>query len=188
VNERQPPSSVSPSEPAPPHAEPWSQAAPPDNGLQSLDPAVVKYWRVHSLIGSVGLMGLLSIPAFVILLNRFPAWPIVAGVWGAVLVLRFWLLTWHPRRSYQAWGYRVDDKVLETRHGIWFKVITLLPLSRLQHVDLERGPLERSFGLASLLLHTAGTQNASISIPGLNADKAARLRDQLVAAGGDDGV
>lgn len=194
VKEPQPPSSVSPPDPAPPDApapppaEPWAQAAPPDNELESLDPAVVKYWRVHSVISSLVLMGLLTIAAMVILLNHFSAWPIVAGVWGAFLLLRLWLLTWLPRRSYQAWGYRMDDKVLETRHGIWFKVITLLPLSRLQHVDLERGPLERSFGLASLLLHTAGTQNASISIPGLNADKAARLRDQLVAAGGDDGV
>ena len=84
---------------------------------------------------------------------------------------------------------RIDGKVLETKHGIWFRIHQLLPLSRLQHVDLHSGPVERSFGLASLLLHTAGTQHASIVVPGLDAREAGRLRDELVAMiGGDDGV
>ena len=49
-------------------------------------------------------------------------------------------------------------------------------------------PLERAHGLASLILHTAGTHEATLVIPGLDADEAARLRDRLVAAGGDDAV
>jgi membrane protein YdbS with pleckstrin-like domain len=69
-----------------------------------------------------------------------------------------------------------------------FHVAHLLPLSRLQHVDLHRGPLERAFGLASLILHTAGTHEARITIPGLDADEAVRLRDRLVEVGGDDAV
>jgi membrane protein YdbS with pleckstrin-like domain len=99
-----------------------------------------------------------------------------------------WVIYWHPPRAYQTWGYRIDAKVLETRSGIWFRVIKLLPLARLQHVDLRRGPLERAHGLASLILHTAGTHQATLVIPGLDADEAARLRDRLVAAGGDDAV
>jgi hypothetical protein len=37
-------------------------------------------------------------------------------------------------------------------------------------------------------LHTAGTQHASIIVPGLEAAEATRLRDQLVVAAGDDAV
>ena len=76
----------------------------------------------------------------------------------------------------------------ETRHGIWWRQLQLLPLARLQHVDLHSGPIERSMGLASLLLHTAGTHEATVMIPGLDANEAVRLRDHLVAIGGDDGV
>ena len=89
----------------------------------------------------------------------------------------------YPRRAYHEWGYRIDDRVLELRHGVWFKVIELLPLSRLQHVDLHRGPLERWLGLASLILYTAGTHNASLTIPGLPAAQALLLRDRLVEIG-----
>jgi membrane protein YdbS with pleckstrin-like domain len=97
-------------------------------------------------------------------------------------------LWWYPRRAFQAWSYRLDGRVLELRSGVWFRLVRLLPLTRLQHVDLQRGPLERSFGLASLVLYTAGTQEASIAIPGLADAEAVRLRDTLVATGGDDGV
>jgi membrane protein YdbS with pleckstrin-like domain len=78
--------------------------------------------------------------------------------------------------------------VLLIRKGVWFRSIKLLPLPRLQHVDVKRGPLQRHFGLATLVMHTAGTHAASIEVPGLDADEALRLRDRLVAAGGDDGV
>jgi uncharacterized protein len=152
-----------------------------------LDPRVVKLWRVRHAILTVVLVGIATVAVLSVGLatDRW-LWP-VAG-WQALLLLRLFLLFWYPPRAYRAWGYRIDGKVLETRHGIWFQIHQLLPLPRLQHVDLHSGPIERSFGLASLLLHTAGTQHASIVIPGLDAREAARLRDELVAIGGDDGV
>ncbi|MCX8155701.1 MAG: PH domain-containing protein [Verrucomicrobiae bacterium] len=105
-----------------------------------------------------------------------------------MLALRLFLFFWYPPRAYANWGYRLDGTVLEIHFGIWWKTIQLLPLSRLQHVDLHSGPLERSLGLATLSLHTAGTHDAVLVIPGLDAGQAARLRDELVAKGGDDGV
>ena len=154
----------------------------------ALDPRVVKLWRITHLIGTAVLLGLLLIPALIVTLNVSSALPWVLCSWLAVAALRFGLLIWIPPRSYRAWGYRIDDRVLETRNGIWWRAVHLLPLSRLQHVDLNRGPLERAHGLASLTLHTAGTHDAALVIPGLEADDAVRLRDRLVAVGGDDAV
>ena len=155
--------------------------------FRSLDPRVIKLWRVHHAIVSVVLLGLATIAVISVgLATGRWLWPAVG--WHLLLLLRIVLLFWYPARSYKSWGYRIDGKVLETKRGIWFRIHQLLPLSRLQHVDLHSGPIERSFGLASLLLHTAGTQHASIVVPGLDAREAARLRDELVTIGGDDGV
>ena len=155
--------------------------------FRSLDPRVIKLWRVRHAIVSVVLLGMATIAVISVgLATRHWLWPAIG--WQLLLVLRIVLLFWYPARSYKSWGYRIDGKVLETKQGIWFRIHQLLPLSRLQHVDLHSGPIERSFGLASLLLHTAGTQHASIVVPGLDAREAARLRDELVAIGGDDGV
>ena len=50
---------------------------------------------------------------------------------------------------------------------------------RVQHIDVTRGPLERYFGLATLVLHTAGTHNASIRISGLGEDDALAMRETI---------
>jgi len=160
----------------------------PGPEFRSLDPGVVAYWRIHSLISSVVLIGLALVGGITVTFNFPGTFFGMAVAWGLLLLLRLGLLLWYPSRAYRAWSFRVDDKVLEIRHGVWFRTIVLLPLSRMQHVDLHQGPLERVLELASLTFHTAGTQNAAIDIAGLNAEEAAKLRDQLIAAGGDDAV
>jgi len=156
--------------------------------FRPLDPRVILLWRVTNLIGfSVMLLALLAGAVITGLHHpRLLFWLLLA--WFALLPPCVWLIYWRPPRLYRSWGYRIDEKVLETRSGLIFQVTRLLPLSRLQHVDLQRGPIERAFGLASLVLHTAGTHEASMRIPGLDADEAARLRNHLVEVGGDDAV
>ena len=51
----------------------------------------------------------------------------------------------------------------------------------MQHIDLNRGPLDRRFGLATLKVYTAGTKLASVSVDGLPEARAAQLRDALVS-------
>ena len=171
--------------------KPFEQAdAPPHSmtGFQPLDSRVVGLWRVSGLIGFGVLLLSLLIPLAVVSVAepRALLWLILA--WLAAAAVSVWYCLWYPPRLYRSWGYRIDAKVLETRSGRIFQRARLLPLSRLQHVDIERGPLERIFGLAALVLHTAGTHSANIRIPGLEAAEATRLRDHLIEIGGDDAV
>lgn len=155
---------------------------------QPLDARVIKLWQISQAIRSAVWLTLLGVGALALVGAEVISLPVAGLLWLAVLALRLWLFFWYPGRAYRAWGYRIDGKVLEIRSGIWFQSLQLLPLSRLQHVDLHSGPIERSLGLATLLCHTAGTHQAVLDIPGLDAGEAARLRDQLVAVGGDDAV
>ncbi|HKQ40308.1 MAG TPA: PH domain-containing protein [Verrucomicrobiae bacterium] len=167
--------------------ETLSQATPPVL-YQALDPRVVKLWKIRSLIASGVLLSLAGVGVLILGFGRVAPWPGLVVAWLTLGGLRAYFFFWHQQRVYRNWGYRLDGKVLETRHGIWWRQLQLLPLPRLQHVDLHSGPIERSLGLASLLLHTAGTHEATIVIPGLDANEAVRLRDHLVMVGGDDGV
>jgi membrane protein YdbS with pleckstrin-like domain len=157
-------------------------------GLIPLDRRVIQLWRLTSLLG----FAIFAIPALVGLLiasNAVFAHAIIGFVpWAVLLLLAGFWVFWYPPRAYRAFGYRVEERVIEIRSGVWFRVVRFLPLSRLQHVDLRRGPLERAHGLASLTLHTAGTHEASLLIPGLANADAERLRDQLITVGGDDAV
>jgi membrane protein YdbS with pleckstrin-like domain len=52
----------------------------------------------------------------------------------------------------------------------------------LQYIDVTAGPVERSFGLATVHMHTAAAASDA-RIPGLDRDEAARLRDRLAELG-----
>lgn len=157
--------------------------------MTPLDPRVVKVWRAgEAIVFGCILLGL-TVPVAALLFagNLFVA-GIIGAVWLAVAAFGVAHTIWYPAEAYRRFGYRLDEKVLEIASGVLFHVTKLLPLSRLQHVDVRRGPIERAMGLATLVLHTAGTREASMEIPGLDADLAVRLRDHLVAIGGDDAV
>ena len=81
------------------------------------------------------------------------------------------------RLRHQRW--KLDDEGLWLRTGrLWWRE-TRVPASRVQHVDLKHGPLERRFKLATLVVHTAAVHLSGITVRGLDERDAQRLRDAL---------
>ncbi len=85
-----------------------------------------------------------------------------------------------PALRYKRRRYRLDEMGLRIRRGLVWQTEISVPYSRIQHTDVSRGPIERWFGLSTLIVHTAGTENASISLDGLPAPRAYRIRDLLL--------
>jgi uncharacterized protein len=85
-------------------------------------------------------------------------------------------------RRVRAWAFaeRADD--LLVRRGVLFRRLSVVPYGRMQFIDVTAGPVERSFGLSTLRMHTAAAASDA-RIPGLEHDVATRLRDQLAALG-----
>ena len=96
-------------------------------------------------------------------------------------------LAW-PAVRYRHISYRVDTTGIRIRRGVVWRSETSVPRSRVQHTDVARGPIERSFGLATLIIHTAGTENASVTLSGLAESDAYPIRDYLLESGDDDAV
>lgn len=82
-----------------------------------------------------------------------------------------------PQRIYSRLHYRLTEKLLQVVRGWLFHVDTVVPLVRVQHIDVTRGPLEKMFGVATLVVHTAGTHNSIVTLPGLAPERAAQIRD-----------
>ena len=85
-------------------------------------------------------------------------------------------------RQVRAWGYAERDEDLLVRKGVMFRSMVVVPYGRMQYVDVQAGPLDRRFGLATVQLHTASA-GTDAAIPGLSPQEAARLRDRLASAG-----
>lgn len=116
-----------------------------------------------------------------------------ALLWAGLVAL--WLLAlvgaWvHGGVRHRRTRYLLDDDGLRIRRGLCWRKETLVPRSRVQHLDLERGPIERWRGLATLVVHTAGTRMNAVNLPGVDVARGRELRNDLVdrEAGDDDAV
>lgn len=143
----------------------WQPLPPRARSLFMLGSGVA--WALAAIAAAVAAWRLLPGPQ--------PAGPVAVAL---LLLLPAWGLWWALRR-YRYARWLLDGTGFGYRRGRMWQVETRVPRTRVQHVDLKRGPLERGFGLATLVVHTAGTRDSAVSVPGLDADDAARLRDLL---------
>ena len=94
---------------------------------------------------------------------------------------------WPPVR-YRHTTYRLSEQGIRIRRGVLWRLTISVPRSRVQHTDVARGPIERAFELATLVVYTAGTQHASVQLSGLEHQTALAIRDHLIDSDDDDAV
>jgi uncharacterized protein len=81
-----------------------------------------------------------------------------------------------PALRFHRWRWRLDDDELDLRHGAVTDIRTIVPVARIQHVDVRRTFWGQLFGVAEVVVHTAA---GTTEIPGLEEGEAARIRDRL---------
>ena len=145
-----------------------------DEALTPLHPNYVKVVRLTSLLFAAPLI------VAALILEATGVMPRGAFL-VPVLLLALWLVIRAPLRRYQARGYRLGDDRLRVVRGFVFNSDTVVPFGRVQHIDVHQGPLERAYGLGTLVLHTAGNHNASVALPGIAHDDALAMREAIRA-------
>lgn len=160
-----------------------NQPPAPSTPVQPLQvmPDLLRYWSgLHALQG--GLLGLLLVPVFSLLVEDV-GWSAGITVLAALLLaLLLAGLGWRYARQrfahYQGQWLAGEGVVL--RSGVWWRNEAWVPMARLQHLDVNQGPLDRAWGMASLVLHTAGSHDHKTRIDGLPVAQAHALREALL--------
>ncbi len=151
--------------------------APPAYRWKRLSP---KYLTERRLINMIAWPLVFGIPALLVLIFARVWWLalllFLAGV--GIAIARYFFL----ERTWKSWGYVERDVDLYITHGVWFRSLTAVPYGRMQLVEVQSGPIDRSFGLATVTLKTA-SPNTDATIPGLEPEEASRLRDRLTQLG-----
>jgi membrane protein YdbS with pleckstrin-like domain len=138
--------------------------------------------RISMLV--VGGVVVIAAAVLVVLLPSLQWIPAVVGVLAVAAVAWGWFWAGRNQRS---WGYAENaDDLLVTR-GVMFKRLVAIPYGRMQFVDVEAGPLDRAYGIATVTLHTASPETAA-DIPGLLAADATALRNRLTELGESRGA
>ena len=174
----------SPTAPATADAEPEVEHSFVADGVDyQLDPNWVLASRLSGgivavIISGVNLIGLL----IAVFASRWRGPSVLLAFFGWLLLtaaLALWTQI-GPALRYKRRRYRLNEMGLRIRRGLIWRTEISVPYSRIQHTDVSRGPVERWFGLSTLIVHTAGTENASVSLDGLPAPRASRIRDLLL--------
>jgi len=145
-----------------------------DVQFEKLDPAYKKVSiYITAIIFGIILMAYLIVGIFVEALYQFP-WILIVVMGWSILSGLFVLLA---MKGYDYEGFAVREKDILYQSGIFFRSTLIIPFNRVQHCEIEHGPIDRMFGLAELSLFTAGGSASDLSIPGLTQDKAAALKN-----------
>lgn len=149
------------------------------NAAEGLDPVDPSYGQVVRITTALNLIPI-AIAASVFDLFLMPE---IGGPYGLVTALA-WLLAilaivTLPARRVARWGYKIGEGQLRVARGWLFRTDTIVPFVRVQHIDVGQGPVERLFGLSHLVVHTSGTHNSTVTLPGLPSDLAAAMRETI---------
>lgn len=146
-----------------------------EGALQHVEPGYRNVLRARLAIS----WAVLLIPAFIVgrVFLGETVWgailPILVGAAGLAATIVA------PSRIYRRLLYRLDERLLQVMRGWLFHTDTVVPLVRVQHLDVVRGPFDKMFGTASLVVHTAGTLNSIVTLPGLAPERATHIRDVI---------
>lgn len=146
------------------------------DGMRPLHPNQLKLLRIRFGIVALLLVAAAAAADWTLLRETFVPRGIATV---AALFVGLALVLVMPRRRYRAWAWRMDEDELRIASGLMVRSDTIVPFGRVQHIDVLRGPLQRGYDLASLVLHTAGTRSAAMLLPGLEAGEAERMRDHI---------
>lgn len=144
-------------------------------------PGATNYWRLQGGLVSLGIIVL----ATIVQAKVSPAGWLTAVMWVLVVLLVVLLVGVMPAWRYAVHRWEVTDDAVSTRTGWWISELRVAPISRVQTVDTERGPLMRWLGLSTVTVTTASSRG-SLRIPALDESIAARLVAEVTAISAAD--
>lgn len=153
----------------------------PTDSFEPLAPAYLRSKYVADAVFATIVVTLAVLAAAAMAAAVGPVWvPLAAaafvlGLIGIAAVLQ--------TVSVRHLGYLVRDHDLSLRRGVLVRTTSTIPYNRVQHVGVDRGPIERLYGLATLQLRSAG---GVIGISGLTASDADRLKELVASRAGMD--
>jgi len=141
-----------------------------------VSPRAIRYWTARAAAGWLVLATAQVV--WLVASSADRGWHVLALAATAVLAAAH--VTVMPRWRFAVHRWEAAPEAVYTQSGWFDQERRIAPVSRIQTVDTERGPLEQLFGLSSVTVTTASAAGA-LEIKGLDHEVADRLVDELTA-------
>ena len=81
-----------------------------------------------------------------------------------------------PIFSYKQWFYMINDEEIWYREGIFWSKEVVIPIVRIQNINLNEGPISKGLGIADITIGTAG---GSYKIPAIDKSEVDTIMEFL---------
>ena len=153
--------------------------APVREPAWELPRSAIGLWATEGAIGALVLW--LGIGAFLLFVPASAGGPVPVLRWvlpALGLLYAVVAIGIRPRIKHRIYRWEITAEAAYTRTGWLTQTWTLVPISRIQTVDVTRGVLQQMFGLATVAVLTASSQG-TVRIWHLEHDVAQRVADDL---------
>jgi hypothetical protein len=100
------------------------------------------------------------------------------SVWLYVMLsVVFMLILFLKIIGFKKRKYAVREKDISYKKGVFFRSLTTVPFNRIQHIEIDQGPVARYFGLVALSVFTAGDSSDDLKVSGLLKKDAVQIKE-----------
>ena len=139
---------------------------------EKLPVSAKKIWRIYSFLQMVGILAIAVLVYWLLKKWSFNS-PVILVLVSIVVLAVIFVVIVTPNIRWKVWSYEVREQEIELQSGLFIIKRTIIPMVRVQHVDVEQGPLLKKYELANISVYTAATVH---TIPMLSVVQADQLR------------
>lgn len=125
--------------------------------------------------GCVSIIVLIILTAAVFFMELLKYKPVMA-VYIIILVLTILSAIISPYFRFHRYRYKLDDDSMEIIEGYIFVSHQIVPIERIQNLQLQQGPIDRMFGVAKMTITTGG---GDVTVRFVSKDVATAMSDSL---------
>lgn len=145
---------------------------------QHISQHAVKVWRISNLISN-GII--LIVLAGILFLQKYFDWydwigPVLYSIIALVFLYGVYEVVIKPIYLQKTWRYEIDEQHVQIKHGLFSRHHLIVPMTKVEYVNTNQGPLLRRYGLSTI---TIGTIASSHEIPTIPEAEAKELRNKI---------
>lgn len=145
---------------------------------KQIAPESIKVRNLDELITSI--IGLVILGALYFCTDYFNWWSWLDYIWIGLFILTVIAIPWTYVVSsplfYKTFRYGLTDDFLYIKSGVWSLSEVVIPMTKIQSIELKQGIIMRKYGVYSIEMKT---MQGSQSIPYLEEQVAKQLRDDI---------
>jgi uncharacterized protein len=147
---------------------------------EKISKEAIHVWRISNIIGHFIFLVIITV---LIVLDANYDWYnwVIYVLWalgGLGIISAIWNIGLEPVLLQKYWRYGIDEEYVQLKHGRWNMTHQVIPMTKVQYVSLEQGPILRKYGLYTISI---GTMASSHEIPGIPEVQAKALRDKIAS-------